>query len=176
MTQTTTDYIGRLFNAIPIYIYEGLVSVFFICLFVSTALLGWKKGVKLTLIALCVEYIFLVYCSTVIYRSLSNVTGIDLTPFRTYILYKSGCDFFLSEAIMNVVVFFPIGFLGSYIFRSWQWWKVLFLGVAFSVSIETLQFCFQRGFCELDDVMANSLGCIIGIGLSGCMRRFLKII
>lgn len=171
MIQITAEYIGRLINGIPIYVYEGLVSVFGICSVVFITLCGWKRGVKKTLAVLYVEYILLVYCSTVIYRSFSDVTGVDLTPFRTYTLYKSGSDFFLSEAIMNVVVFFPIGFLGSYVFQSWQWWKVLFLGVTISVSIETLQFCFQRGFCEFDDVMANSLGCLAGIGIAQCFSK-----
>lgn len=171
MIQTTTEYIGRLINGTPVYVYEGLVSVFCIYLVVSIALYGWKKGVKKTLVVLYLEYILLVYCSTVIYRCVSDVTGFDLTPFRTYTLYKSGSDFFLSEAIMNVVVFFPIGFLGSYVFRPWQWWKILFSGVAISVSIETLQFCFQRGFCEFDDVMANSLGCLTGIGIAQCFSK-----
>lgn len=171
MIQTTTEYIGRLINGIPYYVYGGLVSVFCICMVASITLYGWEKGLKQTLVALYVDYIFFVYCSTVIYRNASDVTGLDLTPFRTYTLYKSGSDFFLLEAILNVVVFSPIGFLGSYVFRSWQWWKVWFLGVAFSVSIETLQFFFQRGFCEFDDVMANSLGCLTGIGISQCFSK-----
>ena len=35
-------------------------------------------------------------------------------------------------------------------------------GLIISVSIEEMQYFFHRGFAETDDVMHNTLGCLIG--------------
>lgn len=42
------------------------------------------------------------------------------------------------------------------------WWKALLVSCGISVTIESLQFFFMRGFSEVDDVMHNTLGCLIG--------------
>ena len=38
----------------------------------------------------------------------------------------------------------------------------LLIGCSISISIEVLQFCFMKGSSELDDVMHNMVGCLIG--------------
>lgn len=42
------------------------------------------------------------------------------------------------------------------------WLIVLMTGLVISVSIETMQYFFHKGFSETDDVMHNTLGCMIG--------------
>lgn len=66
---------------------------------------------------------------------------------------------------MNVVVFIPVGLLLGIAFKQMTWWKALLIGCGISVTIEALQFFFVRGFSELDDVMHNTLGCILGYSL-----------
>lgn len=56
----------------------------------------------------------------------------------------------------------PVGILLGLAFRSITWWKALLIGCGISVSIEALQYFFQRGFAETDDVMHNTLGCVLG--------------
>ena len=63
---------------------------------------------------------------------------------------------------MNVVVFIPVGLLICIAFKQMTWWKVLLIGCGISVTIETLQFFLMRGFSEVDDVMHNTVGCIMG--------------
>lgn len=63
---------------------------------------------------------------------------------------------------MNVVVFVPVGMLLGMTFRSIKCWQVLAAGCLISVSIEIMQFLFNRGFAETDDVMHNTLGCMAG--------------
>jgi glycopeptide antibiotics resistance protein len=54
------------------------------------------------------------------------------------------------------------------------WWKALLIGGSISVTIESLQFFFMRGFSELDDVMHNTLGCILGYILVKGSRQLVK--
>jgi len=41
-----------------------------------------------------------------------------------------------------------------------------------SIGIEILQFVMKRGLSEVDDVMHNTIGCMMGYGIS----RLLKIV
>ena len=56
----------------------------------------------------------------------------------------------------------PIGFVAGFVFASKRWWKVILFGFGISVSIEAMQFFFKKGFAEFDDVMHNTLGCLLG--------------
>jgi glycopeptide antibiotics resistance protein len=44
------------------------------------------------------------------------------------------------------------------------------MGAGISLSIEVLQLFLRRGYSELDDVMHNTLGCLIGYGLYFIIR------
>jgi len=64
---------------------------------------------------------------------------------------------------MNVIVFIPIGvILGSLLRVKGSWLVALLIGCSIFITIEALQFCFMKGFSEVDDVMHNTLGCLIG--------------
>ncbi len=72
---------------------------------------------------------------------------------------------------MNVIVFIPVGMmLGSLLRVKGSCLIVLLIGCSISVTIETLQFCFMKGFSEVDDVMHNTLGCLIGYGIYAIAR------
>ncbi len=83
-------------------------------------------------------------------------------PFWSYEAIQGGRCELLAENIMNALVFIPIGFMIGLGFSRWSWWKAIGFGCLISISIESLQFVLKRGFCELDDVMHNTLGCAIG--------------
>ncbi len=55
--------------------------------------------------------------------------------------------------------------------------KRICIPVAILVSslIEGMQYLTQRGFCQLDDVVANSLGAIIGYMIIILLKRLQKI-
>lgn len=68
MIEELKTYLVSLIDDVPLYVYEGLLSVFCI----GTALLlafkgkrAWRGVAKLLL----VEYVFLIYCSTVLFRA-----------------------------------------------------------------------------------------------------------
>ena len=79
----------------------------------------------------------------------------------------------LIENIMNTIVFIPVGMILGSLLRvkgSWTsqatksitWLVALLIGCSISITVEALQFFFMRGFSEVDDVMHNTLGCLIG--------------
>ena len=163
------QYIISLYKDIPQEVYEGLLSVFCLGVVLFIAFKGVRTGFRWSSVLLLIEYIFLIFCSTVFFRTTSELRKYDIHPFWSY----SRPDL-LVENIMNVVVFIPVGLLLGIAFKQMTWWKVLLIGCGISVTIETLQFLFKRGFSEVDDVMHNTIGCIAGYMLVNVSRFIVK--
>ena len=160
MREQFKQYIISLYQDIPQEVYDGLLSVFCMGLVVFIAWKGLKTGLRYSAALLLIEYIFLLFCSTVIFRTTGETKQYDFHPFWSYSRPE-----LLVENIMNVVVFIPIGLLLCIVFKQMTWWKALLIGCGISVTIEALQFIYMRGFSEVDDVMHNTLGCILGYSL-----------
>lgn len=160
------SYWDSLWRDIPLYIFESLFVVFCIGAVALLYLKGFKSGWRYVAGLLLAEYVFVLYCSTVLFRHVSSVREYDFSPFWSYRAYFCGEDTtLLAENIMNIVVFIPVGLLLGLSSRSMTWSRALLIGASFSVGIELLQFIFLRGFAEFDDVMHNTLGCVMGYGL-----------
>ena len=152
------DYVFSLVHATPYYIYEGIVSIFCLCLVVFISWKGFKTGLRYSAALLLIEYVFLIFCSTIIFRTAGATRRYDFHPFWSYDRPE-----LLVENIMNVIVFIPVGMiLGSLLRVKGSWLVALLIGCSISITIEALQFCCMKGFSEVDDVMHNTLGCAIG--------------
>jgi len=151
-------YIISLYKDIPQEVYEGLLSVFCLGVVLFIAFKGVRTGLRWSSVLLLIEYIFLLFCSTVIFRPTGETRQYDFHPFWSYDRPE-----LLVENIMNVIVFIPIGMiLGSLLRVKGSWLVALLIGCSISVTVEALQFWFMKGFSEVDDVMHNTLGCVIG--------------
>ena len=162
MMEEFKQYIISLYQDIPQEVYEGLLSVLCVGTTLFIAWKGFKTGLRYSAFLLLVEYVFLLFCSTVIFRTPGETRHYDFHPFWSYDRPE-----LLIENIMNVVVFVPVGFLlgfriqdSSFTIRKAL--LVALMGCGISVTIEALQFFFMRGFSEVDDVMHNTFGCILG--------------
>ena len=151
------QYIISLYKDIPQEVYEGLLSVLCVGTTLFIAWKGFKTGLRYSAFLLLVEYVFLLFCSTVIFRTPGETRQYDFHPFWSYDRPE-----LLVENTMNVVVFIPVGLLLGSAFKQMTWWKALLIGCSISAVIELLQFFLMRGFSEVDDVIHNTLGCMIG--------------
>jgi glycopeptide antibiotics resistance protein len=151
------QYIISLYKDIPQEVYEGLLSVFCLGVVLFIAFKGVRTGFRWSSVLLLIEYIFLLFCSTVIFRPTGETRQYDFHPFWSYDRPE-----LLVENIMNVIVFIPVGILLGIAFKQMTWWKALLIGCSISITIEALQFWFMKGFSEVDDVMHNTVGCLIG--------------
>ncbi len=164
------DYSYSLVESVPYDVYELAGIAFVVGAVVFLTLMSIRKGFRWTSALLLLEYIFIIYCSTVIFRPTNPERRYDFHPFWSYRAIEGGTLSLVSEIIMNVVVFIPVGFLLGAAFKGMTWWKVLLIACSISVSVETLQFFLMRGFSEFDDVMHNTIGGIIGFGLYSLIR------
>ena len=111
-------------------------------------------------------YIFLLY----IYLTFS-VAGIgsiwDIGHYDTIIrLEEINLLPFQSEGIMtyvlNIIMFLPLGFLIPLIWKRYRNpLKIFMIGFGFSLSIELCQL-FNRRNTDIDDLMMNTLGALVG--------------
>lgn len=197
MKEQFRQYIINLYHDIPQEVYEGLLSIFCIGLVVFIVWKGFKTGLRYSATLLLIEYIFFLFCSTVIFRATGATRQYDFHPFWSY-----DRPDLLIENIMNVIVFIPVGMiLGSLLrvkgswskYGSWfkvngsstseatksmTWLIVLLIGCSISVTIEALQFWLMKGFSEVDDVMHNTVGCLAGwcmVKGSGLIVKYMRL-
>ncbi len=92
----------------------------------------------------------------------------NLTPFkeiRRFIIYRHvvGIESFLLNIVGNIVGFMPCGFFLPIISRrSRRWFNTVLLSFLFSLCIETIQLIFKVGSFDVDDMILNTLGGILG--------------
>ena len=82
---------------VPMSLYEGMLSLLCLGTTVIIVFYGLKRGWRKIAGLLLVEYIFVIYCSTVIFRSYAETRGHNFMPFWSY--YRPEL---LVENIMNV--------------------------------------------------------------------------
>jgi glycopeptide antibiotics resistance protein len=79
-------------------------------------------------------------------------------------------SFYVWEAVANVALFVPFGFIGMRLFHRAGW--VVAAGVATSVLVELAQLVLSPARVpEVADVVKNTLGTLIGCGLATLVRR-----
>lgn len=161
------------FRGIPDYVF--IVS-FFILSIMIVGVFFLRKDLTATrrmiFGMLLMEYVFLMLCSTVICRvSKPDIIRLELMPFWNYgeiMTMKDPNDQW--EVVLNVILYAPIGFLLASIGR-FKWHHVVAICGVLSIVTESLQFFLHRGLCETDDVIHNTLGCLVGMGVYALVRN-----
>ena len=89
----------------------------------------------------------------------------NLLPFKTILPYLYGEKGLMIGGINlvgNIVLLVPIGFLFPFVYRNLTWKKSLALAVAAGLLIEGMQAAFRVGIFDIDDIILNGLGVMIG--------------
>lgn len=133
---------------------------------------GWQDGKNSVARLMMVEWVALVFCTTVLFRETRAASSINLIPFWSYFLFAGNS--YLKEmlvlGLLNMVMFVPVGFLLKCGFRCIIGKQTFLAGIILSITIELLQFLLCKGLCELDDVIHNVLGCMIGYGIVSVVK------
>lgn len=111
-------------------------------------------------------YSYYIYAATVMTREPGSRTDINLVLFSTLTGY---CPWF---ALENLFMLLPMGVLLPMVFRpAKKWWFGPFAGFLLAFCIETLQHITQTGHFELDDILFNGTGQLIGWILYKILER-----
>jgi glycopeptide antibiotics resistance protein len=105
----------------------------------------------------------------------------NLVPFRTLTSYlhgRSGHLIGTVNLVGNIALFVPVGFLASLVYRRMTRQTALMLAVAVGLATEGMEAVFRVGIFDVDDMILNALGVMIGYGLfaivEGRMRPRLR--
>ena len=125
-----------------------------------------KKLTRLVFIIYIIGLLSLTFIvrETMILRTPDN-RGVVLEPLREIdaMLHQPNHFFWFMQIFLNILLFVPFGFLLPIIserFRSF--WLTTVTGFVFSAGIETMQYITGRGLTEVDDVINNTAGALIG--------------
>lgn len=119
--------------------------------------------------------LFLFYVAVVLWVTLFMRVGtisyasVLTDPFaRITAALETGDMELLTHFLLNIAMFVPMGFLLKMCDpdRSNSWGNSLLLGVLTSTIIETCQMILFLGECDIDDIIANTIGCVAGFLLA----------
>lgn len=109
-----------------------------------------------------------IYYTTIGNRSESGDFRISLIPFHSYqeALTRNNPELYRSN-FMNAALFYPAGLLATALLpKRWPGWckciLVTILLMAMSVGVEYAQYYYALGDCEIDDVIHNTAGALVG--------------
>ena len=98
-----------------------------------------------------------------------------MSPFASVAkALRRGDQAALNHMLLNVAMFVPLGFIYPMIYpeKLAKVIRVLPMGLLCAIAIESTQLLLRMGQCDIDDIIANTLGAVIG---AVCYRLFYKI-
>ena len=125
---------------------------------------------------------FIIYV-LLLYQLLTNVEtnsngGYNLVPFAEIFRYEVGSPMFIYNVAGNIALFIPFGFIISVYCKPKKIWTNLIIAIIVSSTIELVQLNIGRSF-DIDDIILNTIGCIIGfllyIGLNAILKHLPSI-
>ena len=155
--------ITEVFQYIPIGIISGILFFLFTLIVKGILkLLKYDNNISVSrCIAMSLFITYLVIFLEIVFlsREPGTRTGVDLQLFETW-----GTDAQAHAYVLeNILLFIPFGFLVPFVFSKCRNGIGTFcLGMLLSIGCEYIQFITQRGHCQLDDVVMNTLGTVLG--------------
>lgn len=142
----------------------AVAAVLMIAFYVLVYLYKKQKIRRSQIVAVLLLILFLavVYMSTVFTRT-PGVCRAHFDVFWSWREVFGGSREMLKEILLNGILLFPAGLLLPFVRgRRVPWWQALIFGLAVSASIECLQLALCRGMFEWDDMIHNTIGCVLG--------------
>lgn len=79
-----------------------------------------------------------------------------------------------SEVVANLVLFVPFGLYLRLVAPSWPRWKAVGVVAASSLALESAQYVLAVGSADVTDLVVNTAGGLIGLGLFAVLYRRLR--
>lgn len=102
--------------------------------------------------------------------------SVNLIPFKTILEYIQNPRHISSSLVAdnllgNILVFIPLGLYVQTLMKDKAFVKSLLIVIGSTVFVELVQLTFAVGSCDIDDVILNTIGGIIGILAYKLLRR-----
>lgn len=118
-----------------------------------------KKICRKNFVFLWTVYLIVIVMLTFFSREPGSRTDVDMRLFGTWGTSAQAHAY----VIENVLLFIPFGIMFPMIGKKvGNIFTCIIAAALFSIIIETVQYITARGFCQLDDIVMNTLGALIG--------------
>lgn len=117
-------------------------------------------------------YLAIMIIITFLSREKGSTKGVDLELFSTWGINTRNNAY----VVENILLFIPYGVFSCWIFVSMRnFLACSLLGLVTSMAIEYLQMMTGRGFFQIDDIITNTVGMIIGYVVFVCLYGIVKL-
>lgn len=103
---------------------------------------------------------------------LPTVQSLNFVPFAQTAVIDGQLDY--SEIIGNILIFVPFGMYLSMLNPSWAVSMRVLMMVSTSLFFEISQYVLAIGGTDITDILGNTLGGVIGIGLFMVLQQLFK--
>ena len=170
--------LGKEYLLLALILCTAIAVIFVIAYFVVyRKLLHGQKKIRATKLIWCgvmMIYLIVVAGATLLSRGgfyYVHVAKLFSSYREAYILQK---PVLWRNIILNYLMFVPLGFLIPIGIKRFKlWWRVTACGFGLSLLIEVFQLILHRGIFEPDDLLANTVGCMIGYGVYRIFRQII---
>ena len=105
-------------------------------------------------------------------EEIPHLRQLNLIPFH----YETSVAYIthMKEVIYNILIFVPAGVYFTAFLGKRKWW--LGIGASFFVSLtfETVQWIFSIGVSDITDLITNTTGVLVGVGLYYLLKKIFK--
>ena len=110
--------------------------------------------------------------NSIIENEKDGLRNINLIPFRTMSPYLKNITepYAFKNIIANILAFIPLGFFISNK-NPKNVFKALIICLGVILSIELIQLFFKIGFFDVDDIILNFIGSLLGVFISLFVRK-----
>ncbi|MGI6254382.1 MAG: VanZ family protein [Acutalibacter sp.] len=134
----------------------------------------FSKETLLSLWLFLVMGIYLFFLAAFLFKSRLGIRVWNLFPLRSVLEYLIGLDyvtgfrqemlrnFAWSNLLGNVVIFIPLGVYMALFRKNGPLWKTVLIVAAVSMAAEVLQVATKTGIGDIDDLLLNTLGGLLG--------------
>ena len=136
-----------------------------------------KKRNTLTIVLLAVYIVVLtgiILFKLPFYSELlsDGIRVINLIPFQGSFDYDG--VFNSREIIDNILIFIPLGVYIGMLKSEWSFVRKVLPVIGLSLLFEVIQFIFAMGITDITDILGNTLGGIIGVGIYALLFKIFK--
>jgi glycopeptide antibiotics resistance protein len=150
------DICTDIFSYVQPYAIWMVAILIVVC---GVTFLLWRSWSKALTVALFAVYMFMVIVITILSRKPHlDIYTVKLRSFETF----TGSYNSVKWTIENILMFLPFGVFFKLIFRRSNIFFAFSAGLLCSFCIEYTQYYTDRGSFEVDDLMTNTLGALVG--------------
>lgn len=168
------------------------VLFFALCLpLIHRLLHRWPRVYRLMRYVIFTVYILANLYETILFRAVKpfpTAKWLPLWSYRQSLSFSDGINItdlpLLIEIILNILLYIPLGYLLPFMWpqlrprerkgffpSKWVSLRIVLIGLLCSCLTEIAQYIFRIGLFEFDDIINNTMGCMIGCVLYEIIQK-----